>query len=42
MFYDIEYEINVPGIDVGDDNFELEFERPDFPVAEWQAINVAG
>ena len=40
--YTIDYEINVPGIDVGEDAFELIFERPDFPVAEWQAINVFG
>ena len=31
VFYDIVYEINVPGIDVGVDTFELVFERPNFP-----------
>lgn len=41
VLYDIVYEINVPGIDVGVDTFELVFERPNFPVAEWQAIATA-
>lgn len=40
VLYTIEYQINVPGINVGEDIHELVFERPNFPVAEWQAINV--
>lgn len=44
ILYDVEYTTNLaPGaFAIGPPEFELVFDRPDFPVAEWQAINVAG